>query len=217
MKHGFPYQQHAARHPAVPAGLISTPSASGKLFREYCNWLPCSGFLVWISASWVVFAADPSPVSVNPKTPAKAPVAQPAAATSAESEDAETQKGRALLEAARKKTAATAATSWYEGSILLSYNGDNTILPLGSILHLPAEFNDRIVEEPTGRRLLWPEFLEKNISWIRLQELPPEVVRGLRPVPVEMENAMADEERMVVAVLRKMPITVLQKQNTETK
>jgi hypothetical protein len=103
-----------------------------------------------------------------------------------------------------------ARTRLSDRSIILSDGQTHTFLPPGSILHLPAELRDRVVAKPAGEFLLWPDFLQRHAAWLSAQEVPLEMARGDAQIAARVLAPLAPEKRLVVAVYRKGPISILE-------
>lgn len=102
------------------------------------------------------------------------------------------------------------STRLQDRSIILSDGQTYTLLPPGSILHLPAPLRARVVAKPAGRFLLWPTFLAQHANWLVAQEVPLEMARGDARVAAAVLAPLATEKRLVVAVHRKGPISILE-------
>ena len=67
---------------------------------------------------------------------------------------------------------------YYENSTIISVSGVHTVVPKGSVLHVPPSLAGMIVKSPKGKLLGWPQFREKNIRYINTYEVPLEVAKG---------------------------------------
>lgn len=103
-----------------------------------------------------------------------------------------------------------ASTRLQDRSIILSDGQSFTLLPPGSILHLPADLRGRVVAKPAGDFLLWPAFLERHAGWLTAQEVPLAMARGDAKIAAQVLAPLATEKRLVVAVYRKGPISILE-------
>ncbi len=103
-----------------------------------------------------------------------------------------------------------ASTRLSERSIILSDGETHTLLPPGSILHLPAPLRARVVAQPVGRFLLWPAFLERHADWLTAQEVPLAMAKGDAKAAAAVLAPLSGEKRLVVAVYRKGPISILE-------
>lgn len=103
-----------------------------------------------------------------------------------------------------------ASTRLQDRSIILSDGQTFTLLPPGAILHLPAALRGRVATKPTGDFLLWPAFLERHAEWLMAQEVPLAMARGDARAAAAVLAPLATEKRLVVAVYRKGPISILE-------
>jgi hypothetical protein len=85
------------------------------------------------------------------------------------------QLGRMTLPV-EKKPAPT--NSLYTKSIILSDGVCHTLVPIGSVLHLPANLRSHVLAAPQGEFLLWPKFLERNAAWLGAKEVPLKMAQG---------------------------------------
>ncbi len=95
-------------------------------------------------------------------------------------------------------------------SIFLFDGESYTILPVGSVLSLPAPLQSRVVVDPQGAVLLWPDFLARNGSWLGVKEVTLEMARGNTRAAAAVMRELAAETRLMVAVYQGCPITVLE-------
>lgn len=103
-----------------------------------------------------------------------------------------------------------ASTRLQDRSIILSDGQTFTLLPHGSILHLPAALRGRVAAKPAGDFLLWPAFLERHAEWLTAQEVPLAMASGDAKAAAAVLAPLAAEKRLVVAVYRKGPISILE-------
>jgi len=160
-------------------------------------FLNCLMSMLVLSATRTVFAQSPAGQVASVAVTTANPDSR---------EDESTRRGRAILERAMREN--SQHQSIYEDAIILTYDGMHTVVPVGSILHLPIALRDRISPEPVGRLVLWPAFLQLNSSWIKLQNLPAAVVKGIQPVPPKIERDIAFDPKLVVATYLDNPVTV---------
>ncbi|MEI6871715.1 MAG: hypothetical protein WCL08_05475 [Verrucomicrobiota bacterium] len=85
-----------------------------------------------------------------------------------------------------------------------------TILAVGSVLSLPTRLQSRVVANPQGDVLLWPDFLARNAAWLGAREVTLEMSRGDTKAAAAVMRELAAETRLVVAVYQGCPITVLE-------
>lgn len=101
-------------------------------------------------------------------------------------------------------------SSLLTSSILISDGEKFTILPIGSVLHLPANLRSHIINQPKGDVLMWPDFLQKNSAWITAKEVSLPMSRGDAKAAAPILRDVSTETRIVVAVYRNCPITILE-------
>ncbi len=101
-------------------------------------------------------------------------------------------------------------SSLLTSSILISDGENFTIVPIGSVLHLPANLRHRIIPQPRGDVLLWPDFLQKNSTWIAGKEVTLPMSQGDSRAAASVLRELSNETRLVVAVYRSCPITILE-------
>lgn len=85
-------------------------------------------------------------------------------------------------------------------SILLSNGKSWTLVPPGSVIHVPENLAHHIVEAPTGELLGWREFLARNRGWLSTEDVDPAVAAGTRPLPEATATALSKRGTVVVAV-----------------
>ncbi len=102
------------------------------------------------------------------------------------------------------------STRLQDRSIILSDGQTFTLLPPGSILHLPAALRERVAAKPAGQFLLWPAFLERHADWLTVREVPLAMASGDAKAAAAVLAPLATEKRLVVAVYRKGPISILE-------
>jgi len=93
-------------------------------------------------------------------------------------------------------------------SILLG-NGHNwTLVPKGSVLHLPDKLKKHILKQGQGEILPWQQFLARNRSWLSVAEVDMDTAAGRTPIPEKKLKAWAKTSNIVVAVHRGGAISV---------
>lgn len=101
-------------------------------------------------------------------------------------------------------------SSLYRKSVIL-YDGEkHTVVPIGSVLQLPAGYRNRVVEKPVGVFTFWPAFLERNAAWLGAWEVPLRMAEGDAEAAKKVLAATAKDPRVLVAVYRGGPITILE-------
>jgi hypothetical protein len=96
-------------------------------------------------------------------------------------------------------------------SSLFLFDGEMyTIVPMGSILNLPAAHRRHLIAKPEGNFTFWPNFLKRNAKWLAAKEVPLKMAKGDRKAAqVVLKDASADS-RVVVSVYKGGPITILE-------
>lgn len=110
----------------------------------------------------------------------------------------------------------SALSSLISTSIILSDGEMFTLIPAGSILHLPETHRSRVVGEPQGNFTVWPNFLKRNADWLAAKEVPLSMARGDSEVAGALLRDVAGEKRVLVAVYKGGPIMVLEPPPAET-
>jgi hypothetical protein len=100
--------------------------------------------------------------------------------------------------------------SLYKTSIILFDGQAHTVVPMGAVLSLPSNYRARIIDKPKGDFLFWPAFLEKNKSWVAGWEVPMAMARGDAEMSKSVMKQIANDARVLVAVFKGGPITVLE-------
>lgn len=103
-----------------------------------------------------------------------------------------------------------AGSSLYKKSIILFDGEMHTLVPLGSILHLPPAFRDRIIPEPKGDFTYWPKFLQRNSTWLAGKEVPLKMAEGDPKLAAAMMKETAKSGQLLVSVYRQCPISILE-------
>lgn len=101
-------------------------------------------------------------------------------------------------------------SSLYRKSVILYDGTQHTVVPVGSVLQLPAGYRNRVVEKPVGTFTFWPAFLERNASWLGACEVPLSMAEGDPEVAKKVLASTARDSRVLVAVYRGGPITILE-------
>lgn len=113
------------------------------------------------------------------------------------------EKPRALRKLRSGKTA-----SLIQRSAIIAHRGQWTIVPKESVLYVPAHLRSRVNGERSGRLVTWKEFLVKNRTWLRLEDVRIEQARGEVPLRAEDVKVYEQSGQVVVAVCHNGPISV---------
>ncbi|WP_265595435.1 hypothetical protein [Verrucomicrobium sp. BvORR106] len=101
-------------------------------------------------------------------------------------------------------------SSLYRKSVILYDGAQHTVVPIGSVLQLPAGYRNRVVEKPVGTFTFWPAFLERNAAWLGAWEVPLSMAEGNAEVAKKVLASTVKDSRVLVAVYRGGPITILE-------
>ena len=89
------------------------------------------------------------------------------------------------------------------------HDGRNwTLVPKDAVVFLPQSQNARVNAKPLGTLLPWSEFLTKNHAWISTHEVSFEQAAGTEELPAEKAVHWAKQDKIVVAVHQRGPISV---------
>ena len=94
-------------------------------------------------------------------------------------------------------------------SDFLSFNGLSTLVPKGSILHLPESYRRRLKAESGAKIVTWSEFFRRNRGWVTNLEVTRDQAEGTKPFPEATLKTLEKNPRVVVATLAGGPISVL--------
>ena len=101
-------------------------------------------------------------------------------------------------------------SSLWKNSIILADGEKFTLVPVGSILHLPAELRARVVGQPQGDFTFWPSFLKRNAAWLAGKEVSLTLSRGNAQEANTLLKSLSHDPRLVVATYKGGPITILE-------
>jgi len=106
-------------------------------------------------------------------------------------------------------------TTLYKNSHILVYRDKHTIIPKNSIIVLPERLKSRVLSEPDGEFILWPEFKIANRDWIWTFEVSLDQAKGLAPLPEDRVKDLSKLNRVVVSLYKGNPVSILpaKKQN----
>lgn len=100
--------------------------------------------------------------------------------------------------------------SLYKKSIILFDGEMHTLIPIGSVLHLPPSLRSRIIAEPKGDFTFWPNFLKRNETWLAGREVPLKMAKGDAKLAAAVLKETAKSNQLLVSVYRQCPISVLE-------
>lgn len=143
-----------------------------------------------------VNAAQPILVRVTPETLARLQKKDPMIRlVDANGEDIEVQRPPAASVVAR--------------STILHDGKHWTLVPNGSVVHVPETLKAKVNSRPVGTLLPWSDFLARNGAWLKAAEISFDQAAGNEALP---ETSLADwkrSDKMVVTVHHMGPISVL--------
>ena len=82
-----------------------------------------------------------------------------------------------------------------------------TIVPNGSVVFIPERMKSRVGATPSGELLGWQDFLAHNRGWVSTCEVSFEQAAGKEPLPAERTAYWAKQDKIIVAVHQRGPIT----------
>lgn len=100
-------------------------------------------------------------------------------------------------------------TTLYKNSHILVGRGQHTIVPKNSILVLPETLKSRVAAKPSGTFVLWPDFKRSNQDWLWTSEVSLDQAKGITPLPEKKMKDLEKLNRVVVALYRGNPVSVL--------
>ena len=94
-------------------------------------------------------------------------------------------------------------------SDILCFNGQGTLLPKGSIIHVPERLKDRVGWKENAELVPWSRFHQNNHGWIATMEIDFEQAKGTAPLEEERSTLLGKSTKLVIATFKKGPITML--------
>ncbi len=101
-----------------------------------------------------------------------------------------------------------AAPSIIRKSMVLHDGKNWTIVPKGAVIFLPEAVQHRVNVKPVGNLLPWADFLAKNSTWIATDEVTFDQAAGNDSLPAGQAAAWTKQDKLVVAVHHRGPISV---------
>ncbi len=101
-------------------------------------------------------------------------------------------------------------------SVLLGNGRNWTLVPKGSVLHLPENLEKHILENAEGEIMPWQKFLARNRSWLTTAEVDMDTATGRKPIPDSKLKAWTRTGSIVVAIHRGGAISVRRKPESES-
>ena len=99
-------------------------------------------------------------------------------------------------------------TSLIEQSEILNDGIHWTLVPKGSVLHIPPAFASRVHTRPLGKLLTWIDFLTVNRNWLFTEEVTVDQAAGKKPFLPSRRETWNKNGKVVVAVYYGGPISV---------
>lgn len=101
-------------------------------------------------------------------------------------------------------------SSLWTNSIILADDEKFTLVPVGSILHLPAELRVHVAASPKGEFTFWPSFLKRNTAWLAAREVSLSLSRGNAQEAKALLKSLSYDKHLIVATYKGGPITILE-------
>ncbi|MCU0778393.1 MAG: hypothetical protein MUF86_12085 [Akkermansiaceae bacterium] len=110
-------------------------------------------------------------------------------------------------EAAAAKVARPDNQSILRDSTVLHDGSNWTIVPVGAVVFTPEKLKGRVNAAPTGKMLSWNDFLTANYAWISTCEVDFDQASGKTALPEERTSFWSKQNKLVVAVHQRGPIS----------
>jgi len=94
-------------------------------------------------------------------------------------------------------------------SDILCFRGSATLVPKRAVIHVPERHAKRLQMAPGAKLMTWSEFYALNRSWISVVEVSLEEAKGETPFDEERQQWLDSSSKVVVATLRRGPVSVL--------
>jgi hypothetical protein len=93
-------------------------------------------------------------------------------------------------------------------STILNDGRNWTLVPKGAVIFLPAAMKNRVDVKPSGTLLGWLDFVARNQSWISTNDISFEQAAGKKPLQPERVAFWSKQDKVVIAVHQRGPISV---------
>lgn len=93
-------------------------------------------------------------------------------------------------------------------SVILQDGTHWTLVPKGAVIYLPQAMKSRVDAKPDGTLLAWPDFLARNQAWITTHDISFDQATGNKPLQTESVAFWPKQNKVVIAVHQKGPISV---------
>jgi len=108
------------------------------------------------------------------------------------------------------KSGSQSLKKFYDGSTIITLEDVHTVVPKGSVLHVPEGLAKMIVKQPKGKMMFWPAFLQKYPKLVTSKEVTWKTAKGEDPIKESEIKACVKGGKIVVAVFKKNPLSVLE-------
>ena len=170
-------------------------------FKKAPGWVLC--VLAWGGMTAVLFSAPKARDAITEEALREETAAVPPL--------------KALLETSAKPVVEKPAmqSSLWSRSIILTDGEMFTLVPVGSILHLPPSLRKHVAvspdgKPPEGRFTFWPNFLKRNEAWLSGLEVKLEMAQGDATAAKALLQSIATDTRVLVALYKGGPVTILE-------
>jgi hypothetical protein len=83
-----------------------------------------------------------------------------------------------------------------------------TLVPNGSVVHIPAKLKSKVHSKPVGTLLPWQDFLARNKTWLTAAEVTFDQAAGNEPLPGSSLDEWKRSGKLVVTVHHMGPISI---------
>ncbi len=97
----------------------------------------------------------------------------------------------------------------------ISFNGVATLVPKGSIVKIPAEYENRRSYAQGSKIVSWSEFLVLNRGWVTTFEVTQRQAEGNEPFAETAASLLERTKMLVVATMAQAPTSVLPPTDTK--
>jgi hypothetical protein len=91
-----------------------------------------------------------------------------------------------------------------------------TIVPNGAVVFIPERMKSRVGATPSGELIPWSDFLSLNRGWISTCEVTFEQASGKEPLAAERTDFWSKQDKIIVAVHQRGPISFRGSTDTST-
>lgn len=96
-----------------------------------------------------------------------------------------------------------------EMSTAIQSGSDFMLVPKGSVIWCPKQYEAKIVQHPAGKFLGWTAFMTANRNWITTMEVTKDQAIGKAPLAPETVDHHHKANLLVIATLNGSPITLI--------